>query len=279
MFRSTLLFCSFIFSLLYAEEKLIAGIAITVNGDPITLYEIAEMQKIQKITKEKAIDILISEKLKSQEIKRLKVNISEEKLDEEIQNMAYRNGTDLKGFYKALKSQGIKIKDYKKDLKNQIETQELMRNVLLSNANNSGEAEMKEYYDKHRDEFNMPKEVVVMRYSSSDSDLLKKAIKTPDTAVRGVERAQEKMSLEMMAPQIAQVFASTKIGEFTTILNAGNNTYVTFLIKEKKGVEKVSFQQAKNFIAQKLIEKRQDKILEDYFEKIKQKANIITIRN
>lgn len=274
-----ILFCSIISSLMFSEDKLVAGIAITINGDPITLHEIKRLQKEEKITKEKAIELLISQKLKEQEIKRLKIEVTDDKLDEEIQTMAYRNGTDVSGFYKILKQQGLDKKTYRKQLKDQIETQELMRNILLSNANNTGEDEMREYYNKHQDEFNMPKEVLVMRYSASNAELLQEAIKKPDVAMKGVERVQEKMSLDNLAPQIAQVFASTKINTFTTILNAGNNAYVTFLIKEKIGSEQISFQQAKNFIAQKLIEKRQDRILEDYFEKIKQKASIITLRN
>ncbi|CBG40524.1 SurA N-terminal domain-containing protein [Helicobacter mustelae] len=296
-----LLFFALVFSLLFAQEEastkekkepstekksqiapkgtLIAGIAITVNGDPITLYQIKQTAKEQKLTEEKAIDFLVAQKIKEQEIKRLKINIDEEKIDNEIQNMAYRNGMDTKTFLSAIKKeQHMSEREFKKHLKEQMETQELMRSVLMSNGNSAGEEEMRDYYNKHRGEFNMPKEVLVVRYSAKSSELLEEAIKHPDTAMRGVERVQEKMSLASLAPQIGQVFATTKINEFTTILNAGNNTFVTFLIKEKIGEEQITFQQAKNFITQKLIEKRQDKILEDHFEKIKQKASIITLR-
>ncbi len=273
------LFCFFFLSLalLFSQEKIIAGVAITVNGDPITLNEIAQLQKQQKIDKKKATDLLISQRLRDQEIKRLKIDISNSRIQEEIAEIAYRNGLSKESFLMRVKRQeGLSADDFAKKLKEQIQTQELMRNILSTNS--AGEDEMREYYNSHQEEFNIPKEVVVMRFSSKNMERLKEAMKTPNQSIAGVERVQEKIQTDILPPQISQVFATTKRNEFTTILNGGNGAYMTFLIKDKKAQELISYQQAKSFIAQKLIEKRQDKILEDYFEKIKQKASILTLR-
>lgn len=274
-----LLACLFIlFTFIFSEEKVVAGVAITVNGDPITLYEIKEIQQKNKITKQQAIDMLIAEKIKNQEIKRLRIDISDSRIQNEILDMASRSNLSKDVFLKKVKQQeGLDAEEFAKKLKEQIQTQELMRSILSNNS--AGEDEMREYYNLHQDEFNIPKEVVVMRYSSNKIETLQEAIKTPNTPIAGVERAQEKISTDTLPPQIVQVFVSTKINHFTTILNGGGGIYMAFLIKEKNGEEIIPYQQAKNFIAQKLAEKRQDKILEDYFEKIKQKASIIKLRD
>ena len=260
-----------------AESKIIAGVAISVNGDPITLYEIAQTQEQKKMTKKQAIDFLIAQKLRDQEVKRMKIDVSESRIEGEILDMASRNGISKAALLKQVKKQeGLDEKDFAKKLKEQIQTQELIRNILSTNS--AGEDEMREYYNKHIDEFRIPKEVLVMRFSSTNMARLQEAMKTPDTATAGVERVREKFATDSLPLPIAQVFAATKINHFTTILNGGNGAYMTFLIKEKRDEELISYQQAKNLIAQKLIEQRQDKILEAYFEKVKQKASIITLR-
>ena len=268
-----LLFICFTFGF----SEIIAGIALTVNGDPITLYQIKKTQEEKKLDKKAAIDFLISQVIKDQEVKRLKIDVSDSRIDNEIQDIAYRNHLSIDNFFKKIKAQeGLNPQQYKDQLKDQIKTQELMRNILSSNV--AGEDEMREYYDKHQEEFNLPKEVIAIRFTSAKMETLQEAMKTPNQGIRGVERAEETIPMDSVPPQVAQIFAATKKGNFTTVLNGGNGSYMAFLIKEKKGEEKIDYQQAKNFIAQKLIEKRQDKILEDYFEKVRQKAVVINLR-
>lgn len=261
-----------------AEGKIIGGIAITVNGDPITLYEIAQTQKKLKIDKQKAIDVLIADRIKSQEIKRLNIHVDDARIESEIKNIAKHNGMDYDTFIATLMKQGINYGKYKDELKEQIQTQELLRSVLLSNVNTAGETEMRNYYNKHKEEFTVPKEIETIRYVSKDPEALKKATENPMMKIANVDSGEEKISLESLNPQIAQVFIQTKTKSFTPILNAGEGSYVSFFIKDKVGTTEVPFQQAKNFIAQKLVEGNQDRILDEYFEKIRVKAKIKIIR-
>ncbi|PAF47462.1 hypothetical protein BKH41_07750 [Helicobacter sp. 12S02232-10] len=260
------------------KNDIVGGIAITVNGDPITLYQIEQAQKDLKISKKKAIDMLIAQRIKAQEIKRLNINVDDSRIEEEIENIAKHNGMDRDNFVSALINQGINYGKYKDELKEQIQTQELLRNVLLSNVNTAGETEMREYYNKHKEEFSIPKEVETIRYVSKDPEALKKALGNPMMKISGVDRGEEKISLEALNPQVAQVFIKTDKNAFTPILNAGEGSYVSFFIKDKIGHIEVPFEQAKNFIAQKLVEGSQDRILDEYFEKIRVKAKINIIR-
>ncbi|PAF47512.1 hypothetical protein BKH46_03535 [Helicobacter sp. 12S02634-8] len=260
------------------DSNIIAGIAITVNGDPITLYQIQQMEKNSKVSKQKAIDILIAQALKAQEIKRLHIQVDDARVEQEIENIAKHNGMDRDSFMSALMNQGINYTKYKDDLKEQIETQELLRNVLLSSVNTAGESEMRTYYDKHKEEFTIPKEVHTIRYVSKDPEALKKAIQNPMMKITGVDTGEEKISLDSLNPQVAQVFIQTPKSNFTPILNAGEGSYVSFFIKDKVGEAQIPFEQAKNFIAQKLVESSQERILDEYFEKIRIKAKINIIR-
>lgn len=261
------------------STKIIDAIAIKVNGDPITLYQIKNTEEKFKLNKQKAIDKLIAEKIKIQEIKRLNIHIDEARIEQEIDNIAKHNGLDHDSFLSALMQQGINFSQYRDQLKEQIQTQELLRSILLSDINTTGETQMRNYYNKHEKEFNMPKEVEVIRYVSKNTQALQKAISNPMMKVAEVEKGEEKISIDTLNPQIAQIFVQGDKNTFTPILNAGDGNFVSFYIKDKIGQVHVGFEQAKNFIAQKLAEENQDRILEEYFEKIRVKAKINFIRN
>lgn len=258
-------------------KNIVGGVAIKVNGDPITLYEIKNIQKQRHFDKSQAVEFLIAQRLKTQEIERLKINVDDERLDREIENIASQNQMNMQQFMLALQREGIEYDLYRDELKDQIETRELMRNVLLS-AETSSEDEIHKYYNEHKSEFNTPKEVEVARYSAKNPKLLERTIANPNTTISGVEKTQEKLELSALNPQIAQLFSSLKEGRFSQILDAGGGSYVTFRVVKKHGQTLMSFEEARQYIAQKLSQNSQEKVLSEYFEKIKQKAHIQTLR-
>ncbi|KAA6494188.1 SurA N-terminal domain-containing protein [Helicobacter pylori] len=259
------------------EDKVVGGISLLVNGSPITLYQIQEEQKKSKVSKAQARDRLIAERIKNQEIERLKIHVDDDKLDQEMAMMAQQQGMDLDHFKQMLMAEGH-YKLYRDQLKEHLEMQELLRNILLTNVDTSSETKMREYYNKHKEQFSIPTEIETVRYTSTNQEDLERAMADPNLEVPGVSKANEKIEMKTLNPQIAQVFISHEQGSFTPIMNGGGGQFITFYIKEKKGKNEVSFSQAKQFIAQKLVEESKDKILEEHFEKLRVKSRIVMIR-
>ncbi|MFP6007929.1 SurA protein [Helicobacter pylori] len=259
------------------EDKVVGGISLLVNGSPITLYQIQEEQKKSKVSKAQARDRLIAECIKNQEIERLKIHVDDDKLDQEMAMMAQQQGMDLDHFKQMLMAEGH-YKLYRDQLKEHLEMQELLRNILLTNVDTSSETKMREYYNKHKDQFSIPTEIETVRYTSTNQEDLERAMSNPNLEVPGVSKANEKIEMKTLNPQIAQVFISHEEGSFTPVMNGGGGQFITFYIKEKKGKNEVSFSQAKQFIAQKLVEESKDKILEEHFEKLRVKSRIVMIR-
>ncbi len=259
------------------EDKVVGGISLLVNGSPITLYQIQEEQEKSKVSKAQARDRLIAERIKNQEIERLKIHVDDDKLDQEMAMMAQQQGMDLDHFKQMLMAEGH-YKLYRDQLKEHLEMQELLRNILLTNVDTSSETKMREYYNKHKEQFSIPTEVETVRYTSTNQEDLERAMSNPNLEVPGVSKANEKIEMKTLNPQIAQVFISHEQGSFTPIMNGGGGQFITFYIKEKKGKNEVSFSQAKQFIAQKLVEESKDKILEEHFEKLRVKSRIVMIR-
>ncbi|WP_187908743.1 SurA protein [Helicobacter pylori] len=259
------------------EDKVVGGISLLVNGSPITLYQIQEEQEKSKVSKNQARDRLIAERIKNQEIERLKIHIDDDRLDQEMAMMAQQQGMDLDHFKQMIMAEGH-YKTYRDQLKEHLEMQELLRNILLTNVDTSSETKMREYYNKHKDQFSIPTEVETVRYTSTNQEDLERAMSNPNLEVPGVSKANEKIEMKTLNPQIAQVFISHEQGSFTPVMNGGGGQFITFYIKEKKGKNEVSFSQAKQFIAQKLVEESKDKILEEHFEKLRVKSRIVMIR-
>ncbi|MCQ2924786.1 SurA N-terminal domain-containing protein [Helicobacter pylori] len=259
------------------EDKVVGGISLLVNGSPITLYQIQEEQKKSKVSKAQARDRLIAERIKNQEIERLKIHVDDDKLDQEMAMMAQQQGMDLDHFKQMLMAEGH-YKLYRDQLKEHLEMQELLRNILLTNVDTSSETKMREYYNKHKEQFSIPTEIETVRYTSTNQEDLERAMADPNLEIPGVSKANEKIEMKTLNPQIAQVFISHAEGSFTPVMNGGGGQFITFYIKEKKGKNEVSFSQAKQFIAQKLVEESKDKILEEHFEKLRVKSRIVMIR-
>ncbi len=259
------------------EDKVVGGISLLVNGSPITLYQIQEEQKKSKVSKAQARDRLIAERIKNQEIERLKIHVDDDKLDQEMAMMAQQQGMDLDHFKQMLMAEGH-YKLYRDQLKEHLEMQELLRNILLTNVDTSSETKMREYYNKHKEQFSIPTEIETVRYTSTNQEDLERAMADPNLEIPGVSKANEKIEMKTLNPQIAQVFISHEQGTFTPVMNGGGGQFITFYIKEKKGKNEVSFSQAKQFIAQKLVEESKDKILEEHFEKLRVKSRIVMIR-
>ncbi|WRE31078.1 SurA protein [Helicobacter pylori] len=259
------------------EDKVVGGISLLVNGSPITLYQIQEEQEKSKVSKAQARDRLIAERIKNQEIERLKIHVDDDKLDQEMAMMAQQQGMDLDHFKQMLMAEGH-YKLYRDQLKEHLEMQELLRNILLTNVDTSSETKMREYYNKHKEQFSIPTEIETVRYTSTNQEDLERAMADPNLEIPGVSKANEKIEMKTLNPQIAQVFISHEQGSFTPVMNGGGGQFITFYIKEKKGKNEVSFSQAKQFIAQKLVEESKDKILEEHFEKLRVKSKIVMIR-
>ncbi len=259
------------------KGDIVGGIAIKVNGSPITLYEIKSTTQTHHISQDQAIDFLIAQRLKIQEIQRLNIKIDDMRIEQEIEAIAAQNQMTYQQFVSALYREGIEFGTYKKQLKDQIETRELMRNVLLS-ADISNEDKMREYYNTHKDEFIAPTHVQTIRYVSKDPQLLERSTQNPMLSISGVTKSEERLEIDALNPQIAQLFFSLQEGEFSPILDAGNGNYVAFFIKQREGNNIMPFEQARNYIAQKLAQTNQEQILNEYFEKIKLKAKIEHIR-
>lgn len=270
--------CFLCLCVLVSQAEIIAGVAILVNGHAITLSEISKLQTQMKISKKAAIDMLINERLKDDEIERFKISIDEFKIDEEISQIAANANLSKNALLAKVTRDGTTLQEYRNKIKKQLQTKELMQRILASNISISSEDELLSYYTKHKKEFLLPSSVRVVRYTAQNEGDLQKAIQSPKATIQGVQKINEAISLSSLSPQIAQVFLNTPNNEFTPVLTTGGNGFVSFLVKERLGEKAISFDEAKPLINQKIMAQKEQSIITEHFNKIRSSANIITLR-
>lgn len=259
------------------NAETIDGIAIKVDGNIITLFEIAELQKSKKIPRDKAVDELINEKLRENEIRRLNINVDDSRIDSEMNNIAVANKITRTELENALQSQKIKIDDYKKELKNHIINRELMQKILQTNSSLASESDLVAFYEKNKDDFKIPTNIKVTSYTATSDIELQRFLQNPMMLNPNVHSKDEEIDIRNLPVQVMSVFLDTPEKRFTPVLNSGS-TLIVFFIKEKGGYEILPFESAKTMVMQKYSTARENDILNEYFAKIKANTRIEIVR-
>ena len=98
------------------------------------------------------LDRLINQKIEDQEIKRLKVKISEEQIDRTIERIKETNYLTDEQLRAALAKDGLTIEEYRKKIKSQILRTRLVNLKVKSKIVITNE-DVKAYYEEHIEEY------------------------------------------------------------------------------------------------------------------------------
>lgn len=142
--------------LLFAAQPAAAQVALLVNGDPITNYDIEQRSRLIQIstrkqpTRQQTIEELIGDKLKIQVGKRYNVVVSDTEVDNAFANIARNSGTTAEGFAKGLESGGLNPNTLKAKLRADIAWGQIVRGKFASRLQ-VGEKDIFEALEKKSD--------------------------------------------------------------------------------------------------------------------------------
>ena len=145
----------------FCEAANLNGIAIIVDKEPITLYEIDEAMKELKTNKNNAIDFLINDRIEQAQIKKMGALISDFELEDEVKKILLQNKT---------KSNQLNAQSYenlKKNLKKQLEKRKLYEAVASSAKIDYSEDGARNFYERNINEFLLYRQINVSIYSSN----------------------------------------------------------------------------------------------------------------
>ena len=254
---------------------LINSVALTVNGEPVTLYDIDEkIQKLQ-VSKKEAIDIIIDKILYNQELKKNNIELDIFDIENYIKKLASLNGLTPYEFKNAISQQQDYTK-FEEQLKKRILHEKLVRKISTGKLKYANDDDLKIYYQNHIDEFKIPSIIEVTLYRTKKRFALEQIKKNPlinqqDVVIKNLTI---NLSKDNISNESRYILLNSKVKDFSPIF-IENKAYNMFYISAKKGIKTIPFKKVKNKIFQILMKQREDEFLKDYFTKLRLKANII----
>lgn len=253
------------------------GISLIINKEPITLYDIHKYSTRYSLSKKEALDVLVRQKLEDSEIKKLGISADSFEVDQYIENLAISNGVSHYEFLNLIRSKNIDVAEYKEDLRSKLKRDKLYKKIVSTKMQQIGDNELLAYYNENLNEFSQASAFDVTIYSSADQQALQTIAQNPMSAVGGVELKEATFETAKTDPKLALLLNKTAQGSFSTMVKSEQN-FVLFFVKKKHNVQNIAFDDAKNYISNKLAEGKEQKAIEEYFEKLKASANIQVVR-
>jgi len=267
----------FLFALLASlsllEAKMVDGIALIVEGEPITTAEVRAVSTQMHVPRKSAVNILIQDRLQKYAMK--DILIPEEDIDTKISQIAALNKISLAKMKKILAQQGTPWTTYRENIRKSMKKNVFFQKKVLSSIPTPSQNELKHFYAKHKKLFTTPSRIIAQEYmakSKKNIDLLLSTGKRKQVTSKKVT-----LSTKTMEPSLLNTLLATPNGRYTHAMNTGN-TYIAYKVLSKQGKRNMSYDASQEAIARKWKETQQGKALKDYFEKLKTRANIQYLR-
>ena len=256
---------------------IVNGVALTVNDQPITIYDIDKTVSINKISKNEAVGLLIDKALYEQAVSQNNITADVFDVNEYIEKLAKANGMDLYSFKAIVKQKYANYADFEEEAKDAVIRQKLIQKIVKGQLAVATQEDMELYYEKNKGQFSTSKAYDVIQYTSKNKASLTNAINNPMVIAADVEKTPLKLGVESLQPQMQFLLNETKLNSFTPIFTA-NKQFVSLFVIKKEGTTSLDFETVKAKIFNDMMSLREKKYLKDYFEKQKLTADIKIVR-
>lgn len=271
------LFLSLIIGSSLTYAAMVNGIALTVNDEPITLYDIDRTMAVNKVSKNEAVSYLIDKILYDQVVQENNITADVFDVNDYIEKLANANGMDVYSFKSIVKQKYPDYSVFENEAKNAVIRQKLVQKIVKGQLAIATEEDMQLYYEKNQNQFMTAKSFDVIQYASKNKAALLETLKNPLSVSADVERAPITLETQSLQPQMQYLLNETKINSFTPIFTA-NKQFVSLFLVRKNGTTALSFESVKARIFNDIMSTREKKYLKDYFEKQKLTADIKIVR-
>ena len=272
----TLLFAT-LFCTTFAVAGLVDAISIVVDDQPITLYEIYKAEHQLGLSKKKAVEYLIDQKLRKEELARLGIHVDEFDVDNAIEKIARQNGIDSLKLREILARKGVNWEDYKKKVKEKLLQDRLYEKIVSTKIQPPSEQTLREYYQLHINEFSMPEAIRVIQYTAPDRKALYEAMHNPMAQIPGVTREPQTIPAAKLNRQLLYLLTQTPKGKFTEPIPV-NGQYVAFFVQDFINPHPIPFDQVKQQVYAKWMEEKRKEAIKSHFEKLRAEADVKVLR-
>ena len=255
------------------EAKIVDGIAMIVEGEPVTTAEIGAVQRQYHISRQKAIDLLVQDRLQKAAMN--EITVPEEEIDTKINEVAAKNGVSVAQMQQILQKRGTSWSQYREDVRKALKKEKFFKEKVVANIPTPSEDELKLYYKHHQKEFTLPASIKLKEYASSSQEAMQRFLQTRNA--RGISARTFTQKSKEINPALLSALLQTPVGALTHPFNAGDR-YIVYKILSKRGKIQMPYSAARAAVESRWRQSQQNKALKDYFEKLRTRADIQILR-
>jgi len=271
------LFISILISAGIANAGLVDAVALTVNNEAITMFDIEAKAAQTKGDKNAAVSMLIDELLYEQELAKHNISVSMFDMNEYLERVAASNGLELYAFKAIVKQKYEDYSVFEEETKKRILRDKLVQKLVRGNIKIATQEDLELFYNNNKGQFASASKFEVTQYASKSRTSLNQIMANPTAKLDDVDKQTIVLEQSTINGQIKYLLNSTDTRKFTPIFTA-NQHYITLFINKKEGEVIESFDSAKEKIFNIVMGQREQKFLQEYFEKLKITADIKVIR-
>lgn len=234
--------------------------------------------------KTNALNEMIQNTLFRQEAGKSGISLTEEEIENVV--LEAKNGYEEKTFQKHLEMENISQREWENDLKNNL----LIKNLIDKRVNNNvsvNEEEVRKYFDEHTEEFHKGKQVKALHIMVETEEEALRIKKQLDSKAGDFAELAREFSLgpesadggDMgyveeghMPAELEEIFKLEK-DEISKIIRTPYGSHL-FKIVDKRKDRKMSYDESRKIIHDKLVRERQDKAFQEWIVELKESANI-----
>jgi hypothetical protein len=271
------LFLTFLLCTSISFAGVINGVALTVNDDPITLYDVDQLMVTKNIDKSQAVSLLVDKILYEQLLEKNNITADIFDVNEYVEKLAQSNNMDVFAFKSIVRQKYPDYSVFEEETKNVVTRQKLIKKLVQGQLKIATQEDMKLHYENNKQNYSTARTVEVVQYLTDKKASLIAVIKSPLLVPQDVQRNPLSLEVKQLDPQMQYLLNNTNENSFTPIFTS-NKMYNALFILKKEGTDTLDFEVVKNKVFNEVMALREKKYLKDFFEKQKLTADIKIIR-
>ncbi|CAI8229606.1 MAG: peptidylprolyl isomerase [Sulfurovum sp.] len=257
--------------------NVINSVAITINDQPITFYDIKILMDRQNISKDEAVTKLIDKIIFEQLVRNYNITADVLDIEDYVSKLAAQNSMDVYTFKTLVRKKYPNYEVFEEETKAIIQKQKLVKKIVAGQLKVATDEDLKLYYNNNKNKYTTASEIEAIQYASANRAALNQAIQNPMMIAANVQKKNIKLKPNALNPQLSYILNNINVNNFTPIIKAQNG-FISFLVTKKIGTETQDFEKVKNKIFADVMGQREQKFLNEFFEKEKLTANIKIVK-
>ena len=268
---------TFLLGLTFLNAKLVNGIAVIIENEPITIHEVYKAAQEFHTDEKTALNLLIKDRLEEAQIKNLKIEAGSYEVSQKLDKIAEENGVSKDGLRSLILSRGGDFMQFRDDVAKSIKQEKLYQNIFTEAKIKITPDMARAYFEQNQNQFFQFSQAKAIHYIAPKRELLEAIQSSPMSQNPDIKTQEIDVSSSQLPAQLRTIFGQTKDGSFTQIFQTPNG-FETFFVIKKSGETTANFEDVQNEVMNALYRLEQDRVISEYFNKLRAKANIKVLR-